>query len=640
MARLVLEHVHYDGSKYEYKSPKLPSGIVILEGANGTGKSTFSDLIYFGFGGNVQKFKKDARAKHPEIASDTDNYIELSILIDEKRFKLKRMFGHNDIAIFDEKEMIGVFPTFRSKDTRQTFSDWMLEKLGIEGFTLYFSRYKGKVSFSDLLRLMYHDQTQDVDKIYKQHDNTDNFVSDSEVFRKAIFEILVGKSFVEYYSALDVLKQLERNITDIRASIDAYAKAIEKIGNKDDWNSVRIRQEILEIEGQLNKLTSLRESLRSKGSVGDTDSVLVDFRKQMETIQFDQSETQEQLNSLVSELNSLQDLRRDLIMEVTQIKKIIFTHEQLSLFSPDTCPYCLGQVNRAKGKCICGCEIDESQYERFFYNSAEYVEILKSKQRNVETVQKGIASCELTISGLREKLTTLKSKNTNLQTSISKVVSNKTLPTDFSKLDEIDDKILELKSKKDSYDKQLTLEDARQQLENKLNGLEIQKSTQEALVDKWEADSRQKMVDTLASFNAKYNVLLQDTIANCRRARIDDSYMPIINDGDYVEASAVVPKRLMYYLTLLHLSLEDESINFPRFLLIDTPDTAGIDDENLKKAISKIPEVIGEDDYEKCQVVLTTGIKMYPDSLKDFVFQTLQKGDHLLQLKDPAIAAL
>jgi hypothetical protein len=631
MARLTLRQLRYEGDKYIFISPLFSNGVVIVEGENGAGKSTFSDLLYFAMGGNVAKFKREGRNKHIEVTSDTNNFVELTVEINAETFKFKRYIGINEIAVFSETEMIGVFPVFRSKDVKETFSDWVLAKIGIDGFNLYFSRYKGRISFSDLFRLIYHDQAQDADRIYKQHDNDGNLVSDSSAFRKAIFEILVGRASTEYYSALDELNKISKDLNEAKAGVTVFGKAIAKLGNTEDWNTTKISEELGKVESQLEKLQALRTSLRASGSSGDTQSVLSDLRNKLDSAQVNLTDTNSELGKIQSELTSLQELKRTLILEVTQIKKIIFTHEQLQLFSPDTCPYCLSQVHRPHGKCICASPIDEMQYERFFYSTAEYLGILKAKQRNVETVSTGIENCEDQIKALRTKASGLQQETATQQQRISSAVAAKALPMDFSKLDEIDNKIVDLRTRQETLINQLALERDRQSLEDQLASLESAKTGKQAEVDRLEAESRQQMHSLVDKFNEKYNALLKETVSNCRRAKIDDDYMPVINDGDYVEASAIVPKRLMYFLTLLSLSLEFEEINYPRFLLIDTPDTAGIDDDNLRKAIAKIPEVIGAKDIANCQVILTTGVDMYPPALTNSVILKITKADRLLK---------
>lgn len=237
MARLAIRQLVYTGEKYQFTSPKFPDGIVIIEGSNGTGKSTFSDLIYFCFGGNVTKFKSSSNAKHREITSDKSNFVEMHIQINNSCYKFKRYFNSNDITVFSETEIVDIFPIFRSKNTQKVFSDWILEQLGISNFALYFNKYKGQINFSDLLRLIYHDQAQDNDKIFKKQDS-DNFISDSVTFRKAIFEVLVGQTFTKYYKALDELKTLEKERTEKKGAIAAFTTTIDNFRNTEDWNTM------------------------------------------------------------------------------------------------------------------------------------------------------------------------------------------------------------------------------------------------------------------------------------------------------------------------------------------------------------------------------------------------------------------
>ena len=91
MGRLAIRRVVYSGDKYSFESPYLNDGIVIMEGVNGHGKSTFMNLIYYGLGGRVQAFNKNDdndSKKHNEIFYDTNNYVELLIEIDDEKWRI------------------------------------------------------------------------------------------------------------------------------------------------------------------------------------------------------------------------------------------------------------------------------------------------------------------------------------------------------------------------------------------------------------------------------------------------------------------------------------------------------------------------------------------------------------------------
>ena len=72
-------------------------------------------------------------------------------------------------------------------------------------------------------------------------------------------------------------------------------------------------------------------------------------------------------------------------------------------------------------------------------------------------------------------------------------------------------------------------------------------------------------------------------------------------------------------------------MHFPKFLLIDTPRTAGIDEENLIKALEQIGNIQPEGREEKYQIILSTGTGTYPKEFKDNVFETLTDDNKLLK---------
>jgi len=127
---------------------------------------------------------------------------------------------------------------------------------------------------------------------------------------------------------------------------------------------------------------------------------------------------------------------------------------------------------------------------------------------------------------------------------------------------------------------------------------------------------------------------MTETLAECRTARISpDTYLPVLDEGEYKEHSSSVSTRLMYYHTLLQMSLDDPDVPFPRFLLIDTPETAGIELDKLKICLKKIEE-IKEKSKIQFQVILTTGLGKYPEEFKPYrKIYMPTKADALLKRK-------
>ena len=58
MGSLRINAVLYEGKNYYYKSPRFNENLIVIEGQNGNGKSTFSQLIYHAFGEWLMNLKR------------------------------------------------------------------------------------------------------------------------------------------------------------------------------------------------------------------------------------------------------------------------------------------------------------------------------------------------------------------------------------------------------------------------------------------------------------------------------------------------------------------------------------------------------------------------------------------------------
>ncbi|MCK5613535.1 hypothetical protein KAR91_67315, partial [Candidatus Pacearchaeota archaeon] len=403
---------------------------------------------------------------------------------------------------------------------------------------------------------------------------------------------------------------------------------------RDDVNLIFLKKELLDRNIQLKKFEQYLESINSNPQMPKNSLIKVErFKAQIIELQIKESDDRRKKTALLDEIIKLRKVRSDLIVETTQIKKMVYTHNQLSLFSSDTCPYCLSDVQRPKGKCVCGADIDESQYERFFYSSEEYIEILKSKQKSVATVDQAIEATQAELRDIQDVVSAVASRVREIENDIEKQIAETDKPIDIGRLSEIGNKIASIRNEIATLEQQISLESKRQDLEDKLHHAKTDYATVSKMVDKLYADANLEMDERIKEFNKTYNNLMQDCVIDCRRAYLNTSYMPVINDGEHREASAAVPRRLMYFFTLLHLSLKNPSVPFPKFLLIDTPETSGIDKENLLKSLECISKVVPERTADNYQLILLTGLNKYPQRYSEPVKQTLTEDSRLLKEK-------
>ena len=109
--------------------------------------------------------------------------------------------------------------------------------------------------------------------------------------------------------------------------------------------------------------------------------------------------------------------------------------------------------------------------------------------------------------------------------------------------------------------------------------------------------------------------------------------------GVYKNKSADVPLRLMYYFTILALSLKNKEVKHPGLLIIDTPEDSGIDEPNLKKDLSLLNDTFlyGSQSDKIYQVILTTGLDKYPEYFDEKIKDIFNKEENIFILKEREI---
>ncbi|MFA8299147.1 MAG: hypothetical protein ACEPOV_03200 [Hyphomicrobiales bacterium] len=621
MGNLIIRKVKYSGDLYFFESPLLNDGINVIIGDNGSGKSTFSYFIEYGLGGYVKPFVKDKnnRNKYTEIVEDTNNYVEIDVFIDDNNYTFKRFLNQNEIFISDNQEIIKL-PVNRKNSKVQIFSDWLLNKLSIPVFELNLGTKSWKLNFDHLFRLLCYDQDTSPQKIYKSP-ASENFITDSVLIRKFIFEILLGISSVEYYELIEDVKNIEKE-----KELASYIfNEFKNINPTIDCNSGK-EEQVKSLEIELEKLISER-NLYQKGNekVDEKAAYLSKLQSKLVNVELKISEKAVKRKSVQIELSKIENLFRLLKEEILEIKKIIFTHDKLNLFSMELCPFCMSKKKPKKGVCICGCKINDDGYEKFVYTSAEYTKILKHKEKSLETIQIAIDAYKANNNNLESEISQLENQSLQSKKELTSAIRALEHSNNSNFIDSINEKIFKLQQEihnsKERHSKFIEYNILEKDFLKKKGSLNQKKK----VLNRTEKDFKVLNRKTIAEFNKIYNSLMLLSSCSCNYAEIDDDYMPIIDTGEYKNTSANVPKRLMYYFTILSLALKLKNVKHPKLLIIDTPETGGIDADNLNNDIKLLEKAIElsknspNNRVDKFQVILTTGIKKFPNEYKDKV---------------------
>lgn len=629
MGYLKIKKVIYSGEEYYYESPIFDDGVNVIQGPNGSGKSTFVDLICYGLGCYVEHFNPSKKKIHEEICNDKNNYVSLELEIDNSKYNIKRYFNSKYNCIFvSDNEDIQDFPVNRSEKSQKIFSDWLLQKLNIEPVEIYNNRSSGIISFEELFRLIHYEQKSNQSKIYKEAKVDGNYISDSLIRRKAIFEILMGERLIDYYSCLNNYKISEKEYSANKSIFEAFKKSIEELYHINVIEEGSNEEEIEKCEQKISQIQSEINYISKKEYTNnDFLKELCDLKDEITAITFILRDKKEYYKKIIIELDKINILIKDKQIEVKQLKKIIFTHKELNIFSPTTCPYCFNEVTREKNHCVCGNIVNEDYFEKSFYSMKEYLSMLKQKNKSLCTLKDARGDILEDIQACTKEISDISHKLKKRQKLIVNIKNDNILNCNTTGIRRLNDKIVALNSK-------LNLLKEKQELYNKGVFFNRKMQTSKAKFDiakknleSQEQSSKKKIDNMINAFSDIYNVLMPKVVQKCTSARIDEDYMPVINNGLYINASVDVQIKLVYFITLLWVSLEKE-VDFPRLLIIDTPESLGIDKNNLINTLNLLTELPNDKKY---QIILTTGIGKYPQSNEFVLKENMTKERELLK---------
>jgi hypothetical protein len=608
MGSLIIKKIKYNGDKYYFESPEFTVGINIIEGDNGSGKSTLSYFIEYGLGGDIRYFSKSNKnEKYNQIVNDTNNSIELIINIDDEEYTLQRYINKNDIFIKFVDGTVKKYCVLRQHCTEAIFSDWLLSKLNIKIFELNLGASNWYFNFNDIFRLLNYDQDTDPKKIYKAP-NSENFVTDSLIIRKSIFETLMGTSSDEYFLKMNDLNKAKLERQDAKYSRDEFKKMNPNL--KLTLESVKI-EEVTLIEQMQKLIDSRNEYQKENIKVDDKFKNIEESKSELIRLELRTSQDIISKKNLQIEKDKIDKLLLIQKNEIDSINKSIFTHEKLNLFDFEICPFCAHTVEKKNKKCLCGNDISENNYEKFLYDSSEYKEILKYKEKSLESILLSISSISVDIEELNTKICNDKLKINELNEFLKSAIESIEYSGNSKIIESIDNKIYETKEKIVKSKELVAIYKLKEKKEKDFNKKDSAFQLIKESFEIMEKDYVRSNKIIINNFNIIYNELMKISSCNASSASIDEDYNPILDGGDYREKSAIVPKRMMYYFTLMSMALKYDNIKHPKFLLMDTPEEAGIDNiaENIKLfdnalELSKNSPLDNIGDY---QFILTTG---------------------------------
>ena len=574
-------------------------GVNIIRGKNSSGKSTISDFLFYGLGGDLSKWKDEAKS--------CDN-VYLEVNLSGKIFTLKREIaetGRRGMDIFgDDFEVANAAPNSGwlrypyNATEKESFYQAIFKELGIPYSK---SDDKGSITMHQLLRMMYVDQMTSPDRLFK----FDRF--DSPNKRKAIGELLIGLSDfslyekrVEFQRASAILDNKVKEIKTIHQFLGRSIRTLEEV----DKEIEEKEQAIMAVEKSVDEVvTSLPN--------GDSEAEDIILQELVQKIYDLRSERTNLLNNSTStkfEINDSQLFINSLISRLQALSETQNTISALSDIAFNHCPACQVElVKKEVGCCVCGCVAsqEESDIDPTFKVRKEIEFQVAESKKLIKIREKRLAELEIRIKQVGTELK-LNEQEFELLKKPQKSI-NHNLRRKLKEIGGLRNQIIELNASKVNYGKLDELYSEKTKTQERVNELQRDIKLSEAKIES-EIRRKKSVLSEITLNLIRADKDHEEIFIKGKKVEFDFGEDRVtIDDRALFSASSMVYLKNAFRLALLKASCLDPKYLYPRFLLMDNIEDKGMEESRSQLFQNEIIRLSNSLNV-KHQIIFTTSM--------------------------------
>ena len=578
---------------------KFTAGVNIIRGVNSSGKSTISDFIFYGLGGDLTKLKNEAKQC---------NFVFVEASLSGNVFTLKREIaegGRKGMDIFsggyESASVAAVTDWIRhpyNANTKESFYQALFKELGMPYSK---SDEKNSITMHQLLRMLYVDQMTSPDRLFK----FDKF--DSPNKRQAIGELLIGLSDFELYEKrvrLQTLKlTLDNRIKEIKTIHSFLGDTIKSVSEIDG--------EIKEKRKDIDALELEVESFSTPLEDGSTeDEMLKHLIVEIQEARGKYRVNQQEIAKTSFEINDSQMFIESLSQRVKALKETQDTIKALSDVAFDHCPACQTEVQaRPTGCSLCGTAKPESESENDIdptfkvrkeieFQIAESILLINKKQESL-CEQKVVSNqLETKLGELERDLDIIRKPQRAVNIQLRQKISD---------IGGLRNEIRTLNNSKKEFAKLYGLYDEREALQKNVTALEDQISRLTQRMENGLKAKKRKLSEATLDV-LKADAVHEEIFVDGSKVEFDFAEDRVtIDDRALFSASSMVYLKNAFRLAMLKCSCEDSSYLYPRFLLMDNIEDKGMAEERSQLFQREIVKLSNSLDVEH-QIIFTTSM--------------------------------
>jgi len=552
---------------------------IIRSHGNSTGKTTIMDTIFFVLGGDVEEWTVEALACDYVVAeiSFRGNILTFRREIGSSRYPPIYIYeGPYIEAVKNSLKWLTLFHK-RSSD-RESFSQAIFRLLGYPENKL--SSF-ANITIHEILRLVYSDQLTAVNKIFRSQ------TFDSDEMRQTVGEFLLGVDDLDLHGLRMQLRTEEKELSDLTGRLRATQDILASAGFSTDSSLIIIQidqmaKERDALRERINYLESPAKKTKSTDESQDAKQIRKDLTQAKQTLREYRDRREElayEIDDSIHFISSLRE-RKDALYESE------VTRESLGELRFEFCPACLSEIynDKVANESICHlCKKENSsgndatgflrmQFE-LNYQMKESEQLLDLRQAELRDLDRQIAELDINRRQLQERynsfVQTADPITAELKDALTKIGQYaKTLENlrEKQKLIYLIDNISQDKAKI-SRNISILLD----QIERK----------EKDRVIRWQ--SLQKRISEITIGILQNDIPSEETFANATEFEFEFSKNRMVVDGrSKFSASSICYLKTAFLFALFLVSLEDNLVLFPRFLLLDNIEDKGSTPERVQ----------------------------------------------------------
>lgn len=574
---------------------RFKAGVNVIRGKNSSGKSTIADFLFYGLGGELTKWKDEAKSCDFVFVEATlsGNVFTLKREVNEKSRRGMDIYA-GDFELASKSAVNGWLRYPYNANQKESFYQAILKELGVPYSK---SDDKNSITMHQLLRMMYVDQMTSPDRLFK----FDTF--DSPNKRQAIGELLIGLSdfsLYEYRVRLQKLTaRLENKIKEINMIHQFFGDSIKTAEQLDELIGEK-RQEINLLESELSNDV--------KDPVDKENNYLSELQDKFGILKKNDAELTETMSFGYFEINDSQLFINSLNARLISLSETNKTINALSDISFQSCPACYVVLKPKEHACnVCGHDDENSTYDfdptfkvrkEIEFQIAESSKLIEMKQIKLNQLEVESSQVKVKLESCSTEIKLLRKPQLAVSTNTRKVLIS---------IGSLNREINELNSNKERFSKLYDLYGQRKALQTEVNDL---------------GDKINKLESKLLGELTRKKLNLAEITLALLRADKDHEEIFVAGKSiefDFAEdrvsidnralfsASSMVYLKNAFRLAMLKASCLDRSYLYPRFLLMDNIEDKGMEpprSQLFQQEIIKMSESLTTEH----QIIFTTSM--------------------------------